>query len=1091
MPDGGIVTILFTDVVGSTETLGRVGEVAANALRQDHFTTLRASIAEHRGEEIKNLGDGLMVVFASAIDAVACAVAMQEATARTAAKIRVGLDVGEPFREGGDYFGTPVVVASRLCAAATVGQILASDLVRALASTRASATFHDAGYLALKGIAEPVAAWEVAWEVPASPSQLPLPAALGTGNRVPFVGRQRELDQLLVDWKAARDGRRTVSLLAGEPGIGKTRLAAELAAHAHEHGGVVLFGRCDEEPLTPYQPFVEALDHVIRHVSADELEALLGDTAPELVRLIPNLHERLPGITEAMRSEAETERYRVFEAVRSFLTALVRSTPLLLVLDDLHWADKPTLLLLQHLLRPGEELALHIVGTYRDTDLDRRHPLAATLADLRRQVGFERIALGGLVESDIDDFLDLITGQDAPPGFARLLKDQTEGNPFFIGEVLRHLVESGAVSVVDGQWTAGGGVDALPIPEGVKEVIGRRLTRLSDEANQILGVAAVLGRDFDLDVLLRVADVDEESALTALDAAVGARLVVERVETMGQYHFVHALVRETLYEELSSARRSRLHRRAAVTLDELHGSDAQPPLAQLAYHYAEAAQAGDVDKAVAYARRAGQAALDVVAYEEAAGHFERALQVLDLAEGTDGKLRGELLISLGDARYRAGDRGAAQASFDGALTLARTASDADQFARAALGWTGEWEPGTVRPEVVAHLEEALERLPASDSVIRAEVLGKLSQERYFDDDPTRARELATEAEAMARRVDDPTALAIALGAGMANYVPMQDTERWVAKLAEAVELAARGNDASAVNRARTALMWNLLELGDVARFDAELEVTEAFATALRAPVYAWAVPMWRATRAIMAGQLTRGEELSVEAVTIGQQCDSAASLQMFGVQFYSIRREQGRLAETESGVRSMVEQYPAVPAWRTALALVLAETGRPDEARAELRPVAEVGVANIRRDGNWPIGISLLADVWDALGEPDPEASVAYELFLPFAHRFVNVGNAADSYGSVHRTLGVFATLVERYDAAERHFLAGIDADARTDGQRCVVRGQWQYAKMLVRRGAAGDRERADGIAEDGLATAERLGLTAAAERLRAIASPS
>ena len=308
--------------------------------------------------------------------------------------------------------------------------------------------------------------------------QIPLPAQLMIGERLPFVGRDALLDELAIQFKKAQGGHRALVMLAGEPGIGKTRLAAEFARQAHADGATVLFGHCDEETLLPYQPFVEALHHVVRATSIDELHALIGHNGPELSRLLPALHDRLSELPDLMRTDPDSERFRLFEAATDLYAALAASGPVVLLLDDLHWADKPSLLLLHHLFRSSSELGLLVVGTYRDTDLDRRHPLAETLADLRRLVQYERLAVGGLAESDLTTFIDLVTGQEPPPEFARVVHDQTEGNPFFIGEVLRHLIESGAVTVSDGEWVPMISVEQLGIPEGVKEVIGRRLTRL-------------------------------------------------------------------------------------------------------------------------------------------------------------------------------------------------------------------------------------------------------------------------------------------------------------------------------------------------------------------------------------------------------------------------------------------------------------------------------------------------------------------------------------------------------------------------------------------------------------------------------------
>ncbi len=638
MPDGGIVTVLFTDVVNSTELLMQLGDERAETQRREHFKVLRDAVADHGGHEVKTMGDGIMVVFPSAVDAVRCATAIQRSTAAKGVDVRVGLHVGEPIRDEGDYFGTPVVIARRLCDAADGGQILTSDLVHALVGTRGEFSFHDAGFLALKGLTEPVAAWEVGWEA-ASTARLPLPAPLMAGERLPFVGRDNLLDELRVQWKKARDGHRALVMLAGEPGIGKTRLAAEFARQIHAEGAQVLFGHADEETLLPYQPFVEAFHHVVRHTTAGDLQTLIADNGAEMSRLLPALHDHLPGLPEPMRSEPDSERFRLFEAATEFTAALSAVAPVVLVLDDLHWADKPSLLLLHHLFHAPTDIGLLVVGTYRDTDLDRRHPLAETLADLRRLVQFERFAVGGLGEDDLTQFIDLVTGQEPPADFARAVLDQTEGNPFFIGEVLRHLIESGAISVIDGEWVPTVELEELGIPEGVKEVIGRRVTRLSEDANAVLAVAAVAGRDFDLDVLDRVCELGEDRLLSAIDEAVTARLVVELPGTVARFHFAHALVRETLYDELTTARRVRMHRRIAQILEELHGDSDHPPLAQLAYHWFESASAADAVVAVDYSRRAGAHTLSRLAYEEAVSHFERAIEALDLGETGDAATR--------------------------------------------------------------------------------------------------------------------------------------------------------------------------------------------------------------------------------------------------------------------------------------------------------------------------------------------------------------------------------------------------------------------------------------------------------------------
>ncbi len=1077
--------MLFTDVVNSTQLLDELGEEQAEKIRREHFGAIRAAIAEHAGEEVKTLGDGFMIVFGSALDALRCAVDIQRTTIGTDVALRVGLHVGEPSREGDDYFGTPVVVARRLCDSADGGQILASDLVHAMVDTRDEFVMHDAGYLALKGLSEPVAAWEVAWQ-PETSNAAPLPAALTAGERLPFVGRDVLLDELRIQWKKAQGGHRAMAMLAGEPGIGKTRLAAEFAHKVHEDGATVLFGHCDEETLLPYQPFVEAFGQVIDRLDAPQLEALLGPGAPELSLLVPGLRERLPGLAEPMRSEPESERFRLFEAVTNLIGKLTESNPVVLVLDDLHWADKPSLLLLNHLFRAPADIGLLVVGTYRDTDLDRRHPLSAALADLRRMVQFERLAVDGLQQRDLMEFIDLLTGKEPPEEFARMVLDQTEGNPFFIGEVLRHLVESGAVSVIEGSFVPTLEPTELSIPEGVKEVIGRRLSRLSDETNTALAVAAVAGRDFDLDVLEAVTELDEDRLIAALDEAVSARLVTEIPGAVARYHFAHALVRETLYEELSTARRVRMHRRIADTIERLHAASAEPPLSLLAFHFAEAAGA-EIDKAVHYGVLAGERALEQLAYEEAAMHFERTLQALDLADQPDLAKRTELLLALGDARDRADDREAGRAAYAAALDLARATGDGDAFGRAAMGWVGEWIVAAVRPESIAVLEEALARLPIEDSATRVRLLTKLSMESFFAEDsvPARVTALQEESLAMARRLGDPGALAVALSF-FASYNPLSEPEVWAAKTREAIALGEQAHDAAAIHNARRVLMWNLIELGTLDEFDRELEAGEELATRVHVPMYAWYVPMWKSTRATMRGEIALGEALATEALTIGSGSDMENALQMFGIQLFAIRREQGRTIEVEDSIRGLIAQYPLAPAWRGGLALSLAERGELDAAATELDLFIHHGVDNFRRDGNWAIGLAVTIDAWELLGDHNAQLQIAYDVLSPFGHRWVTVGWAADAYGSVQRLLGVLAGLLEQWDKAEAHFRAGFEADRRTDGIRQLVRGHVQLANMYRRRGASGDDAKATEVARSGLAAAAGTELPVLTERLNA-----
>ena len=803
-----------------------------------------------------------MVTYRGAADAITGAVQMQQVVERDNRQgaeplsMRVGISVGDATFDDDDWYGRPVTEAHRLCAAATGGQILVASIVRTLAGSRAEHELVPIGPLDLKGFSDPVEAVEVRWEpspLDSVPAPVPLPGSLARQDAFAFVGRERETELVLRAWKETTAGGRRVVLVAGEPGIGKTRLTSEVARIAHDQGAVVLWGGCEEELGVPYQPVAEALTHLAHSLPTDQLTAVLGPWGPELTRLVSDLPRLVPDLGEPVPGDADTERFRLFEAVVDVLVNVSGERPLLVVLDDLHWAAKPTLLLLLHVARSTRPMRVLIAATYRDTDLDRRDPLAEALADFRRTPDVQRVSLTGLNVTEVTAFMEAAAGHELDERallLAEALHKETEGNPFFIGEVLLHLVESGALVQRDGRWASDLSLAEVGLPDGVREVIGRRLSRLSERANEVLSVAAVIGRDFGLSLLISVHSGGEDEVLEALERAERVGLVRPTSDRVGRYTFAHALVRSALYDDLSTSRRLRLHREVGRALEGQ--GDSADGSAELAHHFAECAALGEVDRAIDYSRRAAERAIGDLAYEEAALHYERALGVLRRSDRRDPVVECDLLLGQGNAYSRGRDPRDRPTLLEAAL-LARGLGDARRLAIAAIELTSNrWWPGPMTLNTVGRrgpgadvttvtdlLDEALTLLPAVDSRARARALAaRAVNETHASGDQVRRRALSEEALAMARRLGDKDLLRKIL---LEQWTSWQDTSRqdWLdeamAVQNELVELANGQDDA---DHFFGLWMRSSCHLTSGQRADAEHDLTVAIELAqrLRDPV---------------------------------------------------------------------------------------------------------------------------------------------------------------------------------------------------------------------------------------------------------------
>jgi tetratricopeptide (TPR) repeat protein len=893
-----------------------------------------------------------------------------------------------------------------------------------------------------------------------------------------MVGRKEELAELLRSWEAdrqstggtaalsARDSPRIVCLV-GEAGIGKTRLAAELARRTHDAGAVVLAGRAPREALIPYQPFLEALRLYFAAAPLPELRAAVGEFGGELARLIPELRRRVPELGPTVPEEPESERYRLFESVVGLLSAIAANAPILLVLDDLQWADRPTLLLLRHLARAPEPSRLLTLIAYRSEETEGA--LADALVDLRREGLIAQLEISGLHERDTAELVRIRAGEAPSRALVRELQAITEGNPFFIEETVRHLVAAG---VRVGGATASD-LRRFGLPEGVKETIALRLARLQPETVDWLRVASVIGRDFDSTLVEQLMGLQEEHFLASLEEALDAGLLVESSREPGHYSFSHALVRETLYDGMSAQRRARIHGRVAEALES---GDEAPSLGALAYHFTRAGRRADAEKAIAYATRAAAEATSILAYEDAVEHYARALELLDRSHPDAVEQRCELLLLLGEARVRCGEVALAREAFREAAALAEQAGDSARLARAAIGASRPYvqPPGIVDTELIAMLERSLELTAGQVTVDRVRLLSRLCGAIYYSPQRARMAELSDEAMRIADALGDPEAAAHARAARRrAMWDPTLLAER-LKTATEMLSFARACGNLELQLHGHAWLVVDLLESGDRAAVEAQIEAFATGAERLRQPLYLWQVAIWRAMRALLDGKLQEAEQLAAEALAGGAPGEGVTAAQYYAIQLLAVRREQGRMEELEQAARQMVQANPARPAWRAALATILWETGRVGEARDEFEHLAASEFSGVPRDGDWLTTMTLVSDACVAVGD-SARGAVLYDALLPYADENVVAGVGVASLGPAARVLGKLAAMMDRGHEAARHFERALEISVRLAAPVWLAHTQLDYAAALGRGNRAAE------LAAEAAETAQRLGLTAIA----------
>ena len=910
-----------------------------------------------------------------------------------------------------------------------------------------------------------------------------------------FVGRQAEMDQLKAALEDVLGGSGRLLTLVGEPGIGKTRTSEELATYAGLRGAQVLWGRCYETGgQPPYWPWVQAIRGYVRETDPDELRRQMGSSASVVAEIITDVKDRLPDIQPPPEmADPDSARFRLFDSIASFLKSASQAQPLVIVLDDLHWSDRPSLTFLEFMARELNQSRVLLICTYRDMELNRRHPLTVTLGDLSRERLFERVLLRGLTEQDIGRFIEIAAGFTAPSELPATVHRHTEGNPLFVTEVVRELVQSGelAENRVSGRSTW-----SVRIPEGVREVIGRRLDRLSERANEILTTAAVVGRDFHLDALKALAeDTTEGQLLDVLDEALDAKIIEELSDGIGHYQFTHALMQETLSEELSLTRRVRLHARIAETLERLYGDTADDHAAELAHHYAEAETLLGTDRVVAYSLAAGRNAAKAYGFEEAARHFERGLE----AQETNDRTTADLNLGLASALMYTLGRSEIQRAADALITAF------DHYESADL---------PVAPVIDAMVQFPLLIIQGTSGLVdlfeRARSLAEPGSGRYVDltlalsnwckfesYDNVRSLALANEALDLARTLgDEPGELRALMmtTTGMGSYLADPDDAGRMAQLLNSNDDAITGQNVCKILGSEIA--WRQEDLpGSIQWFEKSLEWGKQSRNK-------WAVASGAADLAMVQVMSGKFEE-AMDAVEVGEAASEGESRVL----------ASAMLAQCFTGDLAKAHEYAVrgSDGWRS-----LVKAGSQVGARwGFLVSVEESWLIN---DNMIDAELLELGEAWT---EMDDESGDRWdrEHALAIAHNFLGVaavirddrGKSESHYESASKlpvpaqhissagwlatpALAYMAAHLGRYSEADAHFKTALETANRWPSPTLRAFTLTLYAEMILDRSAddpsstsgIADHEKAIKLQDEALAITQELGMRPLTERILA-----
>jgi tetratricopeptide (TPR) repeat protein len=872
-----------------------------------------------------------------------------------------------------------------------------------------------------------------------------------------FVGRRREANTVEAALREAVSGRTRLILIGGEPGIGKTRLVENVTACAEASGVTVAWGRCHEDDGSPpLWPWVQ----VVR--------ALQGPDPGGAEAAEASLAELLDVDDQEGRSNAELARFRLYETMRGSLVHASRATPVVIVLDDLQWADPSSLRLLRYLAVELRGARVLLVATFHEPDANADVPLVAALGDLARRPNVERLSLRGLTVAEVAELVRSHTSidTDAADALAAELHRRTDGNAFFLTELVRLLESEHALQ--DAHRSTG-------IPVVVRDVIHRRLARLPDDVQATLRVAAVIGREFSLDVLHRAAGLSADDAFEVLEVAVMAQVVVET--DVGRYRFSHGLVREALHAAITPGRRGRLHAKVGLAMEILYGDVLEHHAAQLAHHFGAASAP---EQAYGYAELAAEQSERSLAYDDAIAHWEHAIRERDALGGPDvAAARARLLLRLAAAHRGAGDAASSVLVHDLALEAAEGCGDVSLLVEAALayGEVGLWQVrpyGTVDERVVAAISRLLDESP-EDDLLRARLLTGLAVALYYrESERERGRELARQAVTVARRTGNAQLLAASLVELIVMLEAEADQAEQIALAAELEHLLDADLSFDVESTARMRLARLRLSWGDATTLERDIDDVARRADEQRQPIVQLWITWARTAVAFLGGRLAEAERLAGSAFELHHKLGIWGGPETYALHMTLVWREQDRMGEVSPLVEPLLEesQHPGAHKLRALFAL---ERGATDEIESILGP----DPLPAARDFTWLSEVCLTAELCAAAGLACSEQ--LYEVLLPLGGQVATMDGTYLCLGATSHYLGLLAGSLGRRVEAVAHLEEALSLHDRLRAMPWAVRSRFHLALLVD------DRSRRSMLLEEATQLAVRHGLVSMQRRLQRV----